>query len=55
LASAFWARATVLAGMAALGIVVGLTTEPVYSGSDAGIVVVGDLTADMDIIEELAP
>jgi hypothetical protein len=55
LASAFWPRATVLAGMAALGIVAGLTTEPVYSGSDAGTVVVGDLTADMDIIEELAP
>lgn len=52
-ASAFWPRATVLAGMAALGIVVGLSTEPAYSGSDAGAIVSGDLSAD--IIEELVP
>jgi hypothetical protein len=53
-ASAFWPRATVLASMAALGIVVGLTTEPAYPGSETGTVVVGDLIADMDIMEELA-
>lgn len=52
-ASAFWPRATVLASMAALGIVVGLSTEPAFSDSDAGIIVSGDLNAD--IIEELVP
>lgn len=52
-ASAFWPRAAVLAGMAVLGILVGLTTEPAYSGSDAGAIMSGDLSAD--IIEELLP
>lgn len=51
-ASAFWPRAAVLASMAALGILVGLTTEPAYSSIDAGVVA-SDLSAD--IIEELVP
>ena len=51
LASAFWPRATVLAGMMALGIITGLAIEPVTAGSDAYASVLSDLTGDLD--EEL--
>lgn len=51
LASAFWPRATVFAGMMALGIITGLAVEPVYSGTDAYASVMSDLTGDLD--EEL--
>ena len=44
-------RATVLAGMMALGIITGLISEPGYSGSDAYASVLSDLTGDLD--EEL--
>lgn len=47
-ASAFWPRATVLAGMMVLGIMTGLTIEPVYSGTDAYASVLSDFTGDLD-------
>lgn len=48
LAAALWPRATVFAGMIALGIVTGLALEPVAVGNDAYAMVVGDLFSDMD-------
>lgn len=51
LASAVWPRATVLAGMMALGIMTGLAIEPVYSGTDAYASVLSDFTGELD--EEL--
>ena len=46
-ASAFWPRATVLASMAALGIIVGLAVEPTYPTVDANAAVVSDLNAEI--------
>lgn len=48
LTSAVWPRATVLAGMMALGIITGLAIEPVYSGTDAYASVLSDFTGDLD-------
>lgn len=48
-----WPRAAGLAAMAILGIVVGLASEPVYSNSDDGYLVVSELSADN--IEDLLP
>lgn len=53
IALAFWPRAAVLTGMAVLGIVAGLTTEPAYSNSDITVIVAGD--DSVDLIEELTP
>lgn len=51
MASAFWPRATVLASMAALGVIVGLAIEPVYSPTDANASVVSDF--NVDVAEDL--
>ena len=48
LAAAMWPRATVFAGMIALGIVTGLALEPVAGGNDAYAMVIGDLFGDVD-------
>jgi hypothetical protein len=61
LADAFWPRAAVFASIAALGIVVGLASEPAYSisddsvfaASDDGIYAVSGLSAET--IEDLLP
>ena len=47
LALAFWPRATVFAGMAALGIIAGLAMEPAYSSNDANATVVSDFYTDV--------
>ena len=47
LASAFWPRATVLASMAALGIIVGLAIEPTSPTVDGNTTIVSDLNADI--------
>lgn len=48
LAADLWPRATVFAGMIALGIVTGLALEPVAVGNDAYAMVFGDLFSEMD-------
>lgn len=56
LASAFWPRATVFASMAALGIIVGLAVEPVYSPNDANASVASDSVVsdyNVDVAEDL--
>lgn len=56
LASAFWPRATVFASMAALGIIVGLAVEPVYSPNDANASVASDSVVsdyNIDVAEDL--
>jgi hypothetical protein len=47
LASAFWPRATVLASMAVLGIIVGLAVEPTSPTVDGNTAIVSDLNADI--------
>ncbi len=42
LAAAFWPRAAMFASVAALGIVVGLASEPAYSISDSGVYAASD-------------
>lgn len=53
MAGVLWPRAAGLAAIAVLGIVVGLASEPVYSNSDDGYLVISELSADN--IEDLLP
>ncbi len=52
-ASLVWPRTAALATMAALGIAVGMASEPVYSNSDDGIYVTSDF--NVATIEDLVP
>jgi hypothetical protein len=55
LAAAFWPRAAMFASIAALGIVVGLASEPVYSTtSDDSVYAVSGLTT-VESLEDLLP